>query len=94
MILYNVNYRGPLSNNEWSIVSIHKTLEGAKKAREQYLKNNKENNNRDDYEYCIAKINTDDYNDCVFNYNDIEEDRCVCYYKDSEHNNELEEDDD
>lgn len=93
MILYSTNYKGPLSNDEWSIVSIHKSFEGAEKARKQYIKNNKENN-RDNYEYCIAEINTDTSNDCIFNYDDIDEDLCVCYYRDSEYNDELEEDDD
>lgn len=91
MILYSVNYRGPQTSYDWSIVTIHKTFEGAKKAREQYIRG-QEKSGGHNYDYCIVEINTDEYNDCIFDYTDIEEDLCVCYYRDLEYNDELEED--
>ena len=94
MILYSVNYRGPLSNHEWSIVSIHKTLEGSEKARNQYISNNLELHDSLDCEYCIVEINTDTYEDCIFNYDEIEEGCYNCYYKEDSEYDELEDDED
>lgn len=67
MILYAVSYKGELTNDEWSIVTIHKSLEGATKAKEQY-----ENNVRTQYgtledcKYDIKEIDTDIDQDCVY----------------------------
>ena len=88
MILYSVNYLGPQTNYEWSIVTIHKTLEGAEIARNKYI-NGQEKNNNYDYKYCIVEIDTNDPDDCIYDYDNI--DLYNCYYIDDEYD-ELEDD--
>lgn len=39
MTLYAVEYSGPLNDYQWSIVTIHKSLEGAENAKMEYLNN-------------------------------------------------------
>lgn len=73
MILYSVNYSGPISSYEWSIVTIHKTLEGAKNALEKYIENQKKNGN-EAFDYCIIEIDTDSSEDCIFDCEYMEED--------------------
>lgn len=70
MILYSVNYRGPITSDGWSIVTIHKSLEGAEKAKAQYEQNMKDGNNYN-YEYRIVEIDTDYPTDCVYDYERI-----------------------
>lgn len=77
MILYSVNYLGSETSYDWSIVTIHKTLEGAEKARNQYIQNQEKNDGKD-YEYCIVEIDTDFDSDCIYDCYKIEEN----YYKD------------
>lgn len=72
MILYSVNYSGPNSQYEWSIVTIHKSEEGAEKAMNQYKQNCK-NNDITNVDYCIIEIDTDSDNDCIYDYNDVTE---------------------
>lgn len=73
MILYAVNYCGPSSNYDWSIVTIHKTIEGAKKAMKQYRTNMDENNPNNGVEYCIIEIYTDSDYDCIYDYTDVDD---------------------
>ena len=73
MILYSVNYRGHISSGDWSIVTIHKSLEGAEKAKAQYEQNMKDGSNYYDYEYRIVEIDTDYPSDCVYDYDRIDE---------------------
>lgn len=73
MILYSINYKGPITHYEWSIVTIHKSLEGAEKAKVKY-ENNHENNITSDYEYRIVEIDTDYPSDCIYDYDTIDED--------------------
>lgn len=70
MKLYSVNYRGPLSNNEWSIVTIHKTLESAEAAKHKYTENY-HNSDVYDSEYIIYIIDTDVDDDVVYDYEDL-----------------------
>ena len=72
MILYSVNYSGPLSGYEWSIVTIHKSLEGAQQAKDQYEENMKINNGSD-CEYRIIEIDTDSQSDCIYDYDKVDE---------------------
>lgn len=65
MILYSVNYKGDLTNYEWSIVTIHKSREGAKEAVERY-ESNVATNGIDNTEYKIVEIDTDSYDDCIY----------------------------
>ena len=73
MILYSVNYRGPVTSGEWSIVTIHKSLEGAEKAKAKY-ENNHMDNIYSDYKYRIVEIDTDYPSDCVYDFDRIDED--------------------
>lgn len=67
MILYAVSYKGDLTNDERAIVTIHKSLEGANKAKDQY-----ESNVRTEYGalenciYDIKEIDTDIDQDCIY----------------------------
>lgn len=70
MILYSVNYKGPISSNEWSIVTIHKTIEGANKALERY-NHNCEIGGYTDSEYKIVKIDTDFNDDIIYDCYEI-----------------------
>lgn len=70
MVLYGVNYKGPISSNEWSIVTIHKTEEGANKALKHY-NHNCEINGITDSKYKIVKIDTDIDSDIVYDYDNI-----------------------
>lgn len=66
MILYSVNYTGPSTNDQWSIVTIHKTLKGAEEAMNRYIENYGED--IDDCEYTIWEIDTDTDSDIVYDY--------------------------
>lgn len=68
MILYSVNYYGPNTNYEWSIVTIHKSLEGAEKAKSKYEENWRDNRSEIDYKYRIVEIDTDSPGDCIYDY--------------------------
>lgn len=70
MILYSVNYKGPISSYEWSIVTIHKTIEGANKALERY-NHNCEIGGYTDSEYEIIKIDTDSNDDIIYDCYEI-----------------------
>lgn len=70
MILYSVNYRGALSNDEWSIVTIWKTRERAEEAMSIY-ENNWSKVDKHNTEYTIVEIDTDSDNDCVYDFEDI-----------------------
>lgn len=65
MILYAVEYNGPNSNYEASIVTIHKTQEGAEKAMESYQEGVKD---YAEIEYRIVEINTDIDDDIIYDY--------------------------
>lgn len=66
MKLYSVNYKGPVSMDEWSIVTIHKTREGAEEAMSSYIENYGEN--IASCEYTIWEIDTDTDSDIVYDY--------------------------
>lgn len=70
MILYSVNYKGSLTNDEWSIVTIHKSEEGAKEAMERY-ESNVATNGVFDVEYKIVEIDTDSDYDCIYDYDKV-----------------------
>lgn len=70
MKLYSVNYRGSITNNEWAIVTIHKTLESAEDARRKYVKNHQDLGSYD-VEYIIYVIDTDVDTDVVYDYNNV-----------------------
>lgn len=65
MILYAVEYNGPNSNYEASIVTIHKTRKGAEKAMKSYQAGVKD---YDEIEYRIVDINTDIDDDIIYDY--------------------------
>lgn len=66
MILYAVEYSGPNSSYEASIVTIHKTQEGAEKAMESYKVN--ASDYYTDVKYRIVEIDTDIDNDTIYDY--------------------------
>ena len=69
MILHAVHCRGSITNDEWSIVTIHKSREGAVKAMLQYENNcSKEDV---DNEYCVYEIDTETPNDCIYDYGNV-----------------------
>lgn len=70
MKLYSVNCLGTITNDEWSIVTIHKTLEGAEQAMNQYIKNATEYDAR--LQYTIYIIDTDIDSDVVYSYDNVE----------------------
>lgn len=73
MKLYSVNCKGPLTNDEWSIVTIHRSLKGAEEARKEYIKNNRDNS--EDYcEYIIYIIDTDEESDVIYDCDKIDSD--------------------
>lgn len=72
MIIYSVNYRGPITNGDWSIVTIHKSLKGAEEAKSQYEENMGHHTDID-YEYRIVEIDTDSPSDCIYDYDIIDE---------------------
>ena len=72
MILYSINYCGPLSNYEWSIVTIYKSLEVAEQDKTRYEENMKSNGGID-YKYRIIEIDTDSPSDCIYDYDAIDE---------------------
>lgn len=65
MILYAVEALGNITNDEPSIVTIHKTKVGATNATIQYENNCKKYGL--DIEYSIYEINTDIDDDCIYN---------------------------
>ena len=73
MILHSVNYKGPNSNYEWSIVTIHKSEEGARKAVNQYRTEMDKNNPDNEVEYSIIEIDTDVPWDCIYDYDEVDE---------------------
>lgn len=63
MILYVVEYSGPISNDEWSTINIWKTRENAEDAVNSY----KLNWPKDSIpEYRIVEIDTDIEDDCIY----------------------------
>ena len=73
MKLYSVNCKGPLTNDEWSIVTIHRSLKGAKGAIKRYIENN-ENNSNKNCEYIIYVIDTDEESDVIYDCDKIDSD--------------------
>lgn len=73
MILYSVNYNGPNSNYEWSIVTIHKSEEGARKAMNRYRTDMDKNNPDNGVAYSIIEIDTDVSWDCIYDYDDVDQ---------------------
>ena len=67
MILYAVEYRGKITNNMWSIVSIWKDQDSAEKEKGQCIENWKEHEEMHFSEYRIKKIDTDS-NDPIYDY--------------------------
>ena len=68
MKIYATEYKGELSNNEWSIVTIWKTKELAIKAKNSYELNWPKDNIP---EYRITEIDTDSSNDCIYDSEDL-----------------------
>lgn len=67
MKLYIVHYIGPLTSGDPSIVSIHKTVEGANAAMKNYH-SNMSNNSEDKFTYTIEEINTDVDEDKIYDF--------------------------
>ena len=68
MILYAVHYKGPITSNDWSIVTIHSTREAAIKHKNIYEKRTIENNIQD-AEYQIIEIDTNNI-DPIYDYSE------------------------
>lgn len=67
MNLYILHYRGELTNNEASIITIHRSLKGARK--EIYIILERYDRKEKIPEYFITKINTDTIDsDIIYNY--------------------------
>ena len=64
MKLYAIHYKGELSNNEWSIVTIHKSYETAYETMKQYIHNHKGFDVMPEYD--IYTIDTDVDSDVVY----------------------------
>lgn len=73
MILYSVNYKGPASNYDWSIVTIHKSKESAENTMKRYRRQMDENSPNNGVKYCIVAIDTDSENGCIFDYTDVDD---------------------
>lgn len=71
MILYSINCKAPITNNEWSIITIHKSLEGAEKAMAYYKRN--WGTELDEVKFAIVPINTDIDSDVVYDYDLVNE---------------------
>lgn len=71
MKLYTVNYKGSITNYEWSIVTIHKTLQSAEKAVKMYNLNWSEHD-LDKPKYVIYVIDTDVDKDIIYDYDDVD----------------------
>lgn len=63
MILYAIEYKGELSNYDWSIVTIWNNQDSAKKEMNQYISNYSKNEGEMP-EYRIKEIDTD--KECVY----------------------------
>lgn len=71
MTIYAVEAKGDITNDEWSIVTIWQTKQGAKDAQRQYESNFSHNRNRingEVLEYRIKEIYTDIDDDCIYDY--------------------------
>lgn len=66
MILYAVECKGDITNNEWSIVTIWKDLDTASNYMRKYEFNAEENDTN--LKYRIKSLDTD--NDCIYDYDD------------------------
>lgn len=67
MNLYILHYKGELTNNEASIVTIHRSLKGARKEIYKILERYDRKEKMP--EYFITKINTDTIDsDIIYNY--------------------------
>ena len=73
MILYSVNCKGSVTNNEWSIVTIHKSHEGAEETIAKCKDNLSKYNPNSDSQYCIFEIDTDDPWDCIYDYDTLDD---------------------
>lgn len=62
MIIYSVEVKGDITNDDWSIVTIWKSEEDAIKAKEKYITNC--SNNEVDLEYRIKELDTD--SECIY----------------------------
>jgi hypothetical protein len=67
MILYAVQYNGPLTSNVWSIIRIYKDEDKAISYLNK-VKNNFEDNNYTMPKLEITKIDTDSNSDYVYDY--------------------------
>lgn len=63
MILYAIEYSGPITDDQWSIVTIHKSKESAEDYMDMYINNNPKNNLP---LYRIKEINTFKDNDIIY----------------------------
>lgn len=69
MILYAVSYKGSITHDDWSIVTIHRTYENAVTAMNKY-NDNLHNIAHGDGIYCISKIDTDYESDTVYDFDE------------------------
>lgn len=69
MKLYILHYKGELTHDEASIVTIHRTLEGAEKEMDVILKSYNQKGHMP--EYFITEIDTDTIDsDIIYDYED------------------------
>lgn len=66
MILYAIECKGDITNNDWSIVTIWKDLDTASNHMRRYEFNAEENDA--ELKYRIKLLDTDD--DCVYDYDE------------------------
>ena len=71
MKLYVVHCKGDVTNNMISIVTIHKTRQGAEDAMENY-RDNWHSNINSSPEYSIAVIDTEIDGDLVYDFEDYD----------------------
>lgn len=67
MKLYIIHYIGPLTSGDPSIVSIHKTVEGANAAINNYYRDMIDNSD-DKFTYTLEEINTDVDEDIIYDF--------------------------
>jgi hypothetical protein len=70
MILYAVSYKGPLSNNDWSIIRIYKDEEKANAYKEHVIGKFIEQESFP--EIAVQKFSTDVNKDYVYDYEDYD----------------------
>lgn len=64
MKIYAVEYKGPISDYEWSVVTIWNNKGSAEKEMDRYIFNHRER--EDPPEFQVKELDTD--NECIYDY--------------------------